>query len=138
MYLDQDDNKCCIWADIKKSGNCLMNGIDFFRSQVKDWSNSRLIGVSRKDKSVSYVEAYEARLVKLDSQKRKIISRKNILIYVNHQEEVTINRKEFCQLIDLMNYSEEAKRYYKEIAQNPKTTDIELDQILNELSKHSI
>ncbi len=132
LFLDEKGQRYCIWDDIKKEGNKIFKGVDFFRSKVKEWQDSKVVSVGRFSTPKETIDAYRVCLQKQDPETKQQ-DYKDILVYLNREAETTVTREQFCSIVDSLNIGPTDKQFLRGFANEPSTTDVMVDQALEEL-----
>ena len=135
MYysIHGDGRLFCEWKRITEQDKSLRVVIDFVRT-LKGWEHCILCGFMKYGQNKGdQAKAFFLQSIK-DAEESE---RKNmdVTFYIDLEHKETTTREEFCTLIERL-YAEQPhhlRKLFTDFAMNAKTTDTDLDQIMNTL-----
>lgn len=135
--IDDDERLFYEWKRVNEKDKTLRIVIDFVKS-LSGWERCILCGFikygyKRSDKTkVFFLQSINDE--KNDSERKHM----TVKFYVSEKE--TTTREEFCEAVDVLlkNTSNHIRKYFKDFAMNPETSDADLDEVMNTMLRENI
>ena len=135
--IDGDERLFYEWKRVDERDKTLRIVIDFVKS-LRGWEYCILCGFmkygqKRTDKAKAFF------LQSINDEKNDS-ERKHMTVKFYASEEETTTREEFCEAVDVLlkDTSDHIRKFFKDFAMNPETSDTDLDEVMHTMLKEYV
>lgn len=135
--ISGDKRLCYEWKKITEKDKILGVVIRFVKS-LKGWERCILCGfIKYGQKRGDKAEAYFLQSI---NDEKNDEARKHMAVTFYAKAEETTTREEFCEAVDILlkDANDHIRKFFKDFAMNPETSDTDLDEVMNTMLKEHV